>query len=59
METVFATAEELDDCIEGAVIESIEAGVNGLHIVLVDGRILMFPDAELVAIYRPNNKTLQ
>jgi hypothetical protein len=58
METVFAELEDVDDSLEGAVIESLEAGVNGLHINLVDGRILLFPDAAVVAIYvRP--KTLQ
>ena len=58
METVFADLEEVDDALEGAVIESLEAGVNGLHINLVDGRILMFPDAVIVAVVKPN-KTLQ
>lgn len=50
--------EDVEDAIEGAVIEGIEAGNNGLHIILVDGRILVFPDAELVAIFRPS-RTLQ
>ena len=54
-----ATLEDVDDCLEGAVIESLEAGVNGLHINLVDGRVLIFPDAQLVAVYRATNRTLQ
>ena len=52
------TLEDLDDAVEGAVIERLETGINGLHIVLVDGRILVFPDAGIVAIYRPE-RTLQ
>lgn len=50
--------EEVEESVEGAVIESLEAGVNGLHLILADGRVLVFPDAQLVAIYRPN-RTLQ
>ena len=58
MKTEPATLEDVEDSIEGAVIESLESGINGLHIVLVDGRVLVFPDAGIVAIYRPD-RTLQ
>lgn len=58
METTITDLEDVEDSIEGAVIESLESGVNGLHIVLVDGRVLVFPDAGVVAIYRPH-RTLQ
>lgn len=51
--------EDIEDAVEGAVIERLESGINGLHIILVDGRVLVFPDAQLVAIFRPNNRTLQ
>jgi hypothetical protein len=57
MET--ASAEDLeDDSLEGAVIDSLEYGVGGLHLLLRDGRVLLFPDAEIVAIFRAA-RTLQ
>jgi hypothetical protein len=45
--------EDVEDSVEGGVIESLEFRDNGIHINLVDGGILVFPDAKLVAIHRP------
>jgi hypothetical protein len=51
MATVLSTVEEVEDSIEGAVIEGIRAGSDGgLQIDLVDGRILIIHDAEIIAI---------
>ena len=51
MEVALATVEAVDDCLEGAVIESLCAGKDGgLQINLADGRILLIPDAEIVAV---------
>lgn len=50
--------DDVEDSIKGAVIESVENGLNGLHITLQDGRILLFPECELVAVFRPT-RTLQ
>ena len=51
-----ADLAEVDDCVEGAVIESIEAGASGgLHINLQDGRILVIPDAVLIAVVSPTH----
>lgn len=52
MTTTLADLEDVDDALEGAVIESMEGGVEGLHIFLRDGRILVFPDARICAIYQ-------
>lgn len=57
-QATLATLEDVDDAIEGAVIESLEPGVTGLHINLVDGRVLVFPDAVICAVIQPT-KTLQ
>lgn len=53
-----SSVEDLEEVLEGAVIESLESGINGLHVNLVDGRVLVFQDAQLVAVYRPL-RTLQ
>lgn len=45
-----AAVEEINDAIEGAVIEKLVAGVEGLHIMLRDGRMVLFPDAQLCAV---------
>ena len=51
MATVLASVEEVEDSVEGAVIQGIRAGSDGgLQIDLVDGRILIIPDAEIIAI---------
>lgn len=51
MLTTLATVEDVDDAVEGAVIQSIEAGEDGgLQILLADGRILLIPDAEIIAV---------
>ena len=36
--------------VHGGVIESITIGVEGLHIMLADGRFLVIPDAEMIAV---------
>jgi hypothetical protein len=56
--TDHGTLEDVDDEIEGAVIESLEAGETGLHINLRDGRILVFPNAVIVAVLA-SRRTLQ
>lgn len=55
------TAEvwEVNDEIEGAVIERLESGDGGLHIVLRDGRYLVFPDAYIVAVCGGAPRVLQ
>lgn len=53
-----SSLDDVDDAVEGAVIESLEAGVTGLHINLVDGRVLIFPDAVICAVIQPT-KTIQ
>lgn len=53
-----SSLEDVEAKLEGAVIESLEIGINGLHLNLVDGRILCFPDAVLVALVAPK-KTFQ
>lgn len=53
MATVLGVLEEVEASIEGAVIEGIEAGKDGgLQILLADGRMLIIPDAEIVALIR-------
>jgi hypothetical protein len=56
--TDLGTLEDVDDELEGAVIDSLEAGETGLHINLRDGRILVFPDAVIVAVLA-SRRTLQ
>jgi hypothetical protein len=56
--TDHGTLEDVDDELEGAVIDSVEAGETGLHINLKDGRILVFPDAVIVAVLA-SRRTLQ
>jgi hypothetical protein len=51
MEVAVRTLEAVDDCLEGAVIESLSAGKDGgLQINLADGRTLLIPDAEIIAV---------
>jgi len=54
-----AEVEGVNDAIEGAVIEKLEAGDGGLHIFLKDGRFLLFPDALIVAVCSGAPRTLQ
>lgn len=45
------SVEIVDDALEGAVIEGICAGADGgLQINLADGRTLLIPDAEIIAV---------
>lgn len=51
MEIALATVETVEDSLEGAVIEGIVADSGGgLRITLVDGRSLLIPDAEIIAV---------
>jgi hypothetical protein len=51
MEVALATVEVVDDCLEGAVIESVSAGKDGgFQFNLADGRTLLIPDAEIIAV---------
>ena len=51
--------DDLDECVKGAVISAVHVGHGGLHIALVDGRFLVFPDAAIVAICNGEQRTLQ
>jgi hypothetical protein len=45
------TLEDVDDALKGAVIERLDAsGVDGFSIYLQDGRILIIPDAVIIAV---------
>lgn len=51
MEVAIRPTEDLDDAIEGAVIECLMADEDGgFRIVLTDGRSLLIPEATLIAI---------
>ncbi len=51
MEIALATVDDVEDSLEGAVIEGIVTDPRGgLRIVLADGRSLLIPDAEIVAV---------
>ena len=43
--------EAVSDELNGAVIESMTMGRGGMHIQLKDGRFIVFPDAEIVALF--------
>lgn len=57
--TAICSIEEVTEELKGAQIESLEMGDNGLHIVLADGRMLLFPDAVLIALLSAPERTLQ
>jgi hypothetical protein len=45
------TLEDVDDALKGAVIEKLDAsGEAGFSIYLEDGRILIIPDAVVIAV---------
>jgi len=50
MEVSLKTLADVDDAVEGAVIEGISANDEGLQINLADGRTLLIPDAEIIAV---------
>lgn len=51
MEVALRTVEDVNDSLEGAVIEGIRADDSGgLRILLEDGRSLLIPDAEIIAV---------
>lgn len=50
METVLAEASDVSEAIAGAKIQSLSMTEDGLHIVLEDGRTLVIPDAQIVAV---------
>lgn len=51
MEIALSTVEDVDDAVEGAVIESICLGIDGgIRIYLEDGRSLLIPEAEILAV---------
>ena len=52
------TPEDAEDQLEGAVIEGFEYGIDGFHLFLKDGRTVLFPDAQIVAVMR-KPRTLQ
>ena len=46
-----SSIDDVEDAVEGAVIEGISAGSDGgLQINLADGRTLLIPDAEIIAL---------
>ena len=51
MEVALRTVEDVADSLEGAVIEGICASDDGgLRILLADGRSLLIPDAQIIAV---------
>lgn len=51
MEFALRTVEDVEDRLEGAVIQGIVADdEGGLRILLIDGRSLLIPDAQIVCI---------
>lgn len=51
MEIALRTVEDVEDSLDGAVIQGLVADDDGgLRILLVDGRSLLIPEARIVAI---------
>lgn len=50
METTLADQDDVNDVIQGAVITRIAMTADGIHIVLDDGRTIVIPDAQIVAV---------
>ena len=46
MEPTYASAENIDDVVEGAVIQRLEIVDSGARIFLQDGRYIFLPSAE-------------
>lgn len=50
MEVALGTQENISDAVEGATILRLEFTDEGVHIVLKDGRTLVLPDAQIIAV---------
>jgi hypothetical protein len=51
VEVSLRTVEEVEDSLEGAVIESLRIDdEGGIRILLADGRSLLIPEAEIIAV---------
>ena len=49
---------DLSQEVHGSVIDSITIGSEGLHIKLFDGRFLVIPDAQMIAVCNSEKMSL-